>query len=162
MSVFLLLFIFLGVKIGVYTSQSQWPGIMGSYNGGSPYPLWYAHYISYLSLLPSRPSPPFPPLSSLPFPLPSELAVDPSYDGIQSFSDFAPFNGWSAPAAKVLAFNLFLFHFVYYLQFLLSPFSSVLFSSLLFSSLLFSFFLSQQFLGTQVVCGVSLDKDWHP
>ena len=158
MSVFLLLFIFLGVKIGVYTSQSQWPGIMGSYNGGSPYPLWYAHYISYLSLLPSRPSPPFPPLSSLPFPLPSELALDPSYDGIQSFSDFAPFNGWSAPAAKVL----FRFESVPLSFCLLFTISPLLFSSLLFSSLLFSFFLSQQFLGTQVVCGVSLDKDWHP
>jgi len=33
-----------GIKIGVYTSASQWGPIMGSYTGGSAYPLWYAHY----------------------------------------------------------------------------------------------------------------------
>jgi len=32
-------------KIGVYTSSSEWNGIMGnSYTGGSAYPLWYPHY----------------------------------------------------------------------------------------------------------------------
>eukprot|EP01112_Ceratiomyxa_fruticulosa_P020680 TRINITY_DN7129_c0_g1_i5.p1 TRINITY_DN7129_c0_g1~~TRINITY_DN7129_c0_g1_i5.p1 ORF type:complete len:219 (-),score=33.28 TRINITY_DN7129_c0_g1_i5:92-748(-) len=34
----------LGVTIGIYTSASQWNPIMGGYTGGSPYPLWYAHY----------------------------------------------------------------------------------------------------------------------
>ena len=34
----------LGVKLGIYTSASQWEPIMGSYSGGSAYPLWYAHY----------------------------------------------------------------------------------------------------------------------
>jgi len=33
-----------GVKGGVYTSKSQWVPIMGSYTGGSQYPLWYADY----------------------------------------------------------------------------------------------------------------------
>jgi len=33
-----------GVKIGVYTSNSQWSPIMGNWNGGSSFPLWYAHY----------------------------------------------------------------------------------------------------------------------
>jgi hypothetical protein len=33
-----------GLDIGVYTSDSQWVPIMGSYTGGSSYPLWYAHY----------------------------------------------------------------------------------------------------------------------
>jgi GH25 family lysozyme M1 (1,4-beta-N-acetylmuramidase) len=32
------------VKFGVYTSKSQWVPIMGSYSGGSKYPLWYANY----------------------------------------------------------------------------------------------------------------------
>ncbi len=32
------------MKVGVYTSESQWGPIMGSYTGGSAYPLWYAHY----------------------------------------------------------------------------------------------------------------------
>jgi len=31
-------------SIGVYTSASQWEPIMGSYTGGSSFPLWYAHY----------------------------------------------------------------------------------------------------------------------
>ena len=34
----------MGVKIGVYTSASQWIPIMGSWSGASHYPLWYAHY----------------------------------------------------------------------------------------------------------------------
>jgi len=34
----------LGVTIGIYTSASQWVPIMGDWTGGSPYPLWYAHY----------------------------------------------------------------------------------------------------------------------
>jgi hypothetical protein len=34
----------LGVKLGIYTSASQWIPIMGGYTGGSAYPLWYAHY----------------------------------------------------------------------------------------------------------------------
>jgi len=34
----------LGLTIGVYTSESQWEPIMGSYTGGKDYPLWYAHY----------------------------------------------------------------------------------------------------------------------
>jgi len=34
----------MGVTIGVYTSASQWAPIMGNFNGGSAYPLWYAHY----------------------------------------------------------------------------------------------------------------------
>jgi len=34
----------MGVTIGIYTSASQWEPIMGDYEGGSPYPLWYAHY----------------------------------------------------------------------------------------------------------------------
>jgi len=35
----------MGVKIGVYTSASQWGPIMGlSWSGASHYPLWYAHY----------------------------------------------------------------------------------------------------------------------
>ena len=33
-----------GVRLGVYTSASQWNPIMGSYTGGSGFPLWYAHY----------------------------------------------------------------------------------------------------------------------
>jgi hypothetical protein len=33
-----------GLKIGVYTSDSQWVPIMGGYSGGSEFPLWYAHY----------------------------------------------------------------------------------------------------------------------
>jgi len=33
-----------GVTLGIYTSASQWNPIMGSYTGGSAYPLWYAHY----------------------------------------------------------------------------------------------------------------------
>ncbi|EFA86220.1 hypothetical protein PPL_00782 [Heterostelium album PN500] len=33
-----------GVKVGVYTSESQWEPIMGSWTGGADYPLWYAHY----------------------------------------------------------------------------------------------------------------------
>lgn len=32
-----------GVSIGVYTSASQWGPIMGSWDGGKAYPLWYAH-----------------------------------------------------------------------------------------------------------------------
>mmetsp|Transcript_18241 Transcript_18241/g.25540 ORF Transcript_18241/g.25540 Transcript_18241/m.25540 type:complete len:216 (+) Transcript_18241:88-735(+) len=34
----------LGLNMGIYTSQSQWQPIMGSWTGGSGYPLWYAHY----------------------------------------------------------------------------------------------------------------------
>jgi GH25 family lysozyme M1 (1,4-beta-N-acetylmuramidase) len=34
----------LGINLGVYTSASQWNPIMGSYTGGSAFPLWYAHY----------------------------------------------------------------------------------------------------------------------
>nr|BFD87085.1 hypothetical protein StreXyl84_64860 [Streptomyces sp. Xyl84] len=34
----------MGVNIGIYTSKSQWNPIMGSYTGGSAFPLWYAHY----------------------------------------------------------------------------------------------------------------------
>jgi len=34
----------LQVSIGVYTSASQWVPIMGGYEGGRSYPLWYAHY----------------------------------------------------------------------------------------------------------------------
>jgi hypothetical protein len=34
----------LGQKIGIYTSASQWIPIMGNWNGGAAYPLWYAHY----------------------------------------------------------------------------------------------------------------------
>jgi GH25 family lysozyme M1 (1,4-beta-N-acetylmuramidase) len=33
-----------GVKIGIYTSASQWEPIMGSWEGGKEHPLWYAHY----------------------------------------------------------------------------------------------------------------------
>jgi hypothetical protein len=33
-----------GQVIGVYTSESQWSLIMGSWTGGSRFPLWYAHY----------------------------------------------------------------------------------------------------------------------
>ncbi|GAM23692.1 hypothetical protein SAMD00019534_068670 [Acytostelium subglobosum LB1] len=33
-----------GVKVGVYTSASQWEPIMGSWDGGKALPLWYAHY----------------------------------------------------------------------------------------------------------------------
>eukprot|EP00933_Yihiella_yeosuensis_P045094 TRINITY_DN4040_c0_g1_i1.p2 TRINITY_DN4040_c0_g1~~TRINITY_DN4040_c0_g1_i1.p2 ORF type:complete len:253 (-),score=20.39 TRINITY_DN4040_c0_g1_i1:87-845(-) len=34
-----------GVKIGIYSSASQWNAIMGSsYTYGKGYPLWYAHY----------------------------------------------------------------------------------------------------------------------
>ncbi|MER6394235.1 glycoside hydrolase family 25 protein [Streptomyces sp. NPDC001523] len=32
-----------GANIGFYTSASQWEPIVGSYTGGSPFPLWYAH-----------------------------------------------------------------------------------------------------------------------
>jgi len=32
-----------GVHLGVYTSASQWGPIMGSWSGGSAFPLWYAH-----------------------------------------------------------------------------------------------------------------------
>jgi len=34
----------MGQTIGVYSSASQWDPIMGSWTGGSAYPLWYAHY----------------------------------------------------------------------------------------------------------------------
>jgi len=34
----------LGVKIGIYTSESQWIPIFGDWDGGAKYPLWYAHY----------------------------------------------------------------------------------------------------------------------
>jgi GH25 family lysozyme M1 (1,4-beta-N-acetylmuramidase) len=34
----------MGLKLGVYTSRSQWTPIMGNWNGGSAFPLWYAHY----------------------------------------------------------------------------------------------------------------------
>ena len=34
----------MGVKVGVYTSASQWLPIMGDWAGGAKYPLWYAHY----------------------------------------------------------------------------------------------------------------------
>eukprot|EP01114_Cavostelium_apophysatum_P023284 TRINITY_DN8722_c0_g1_i2.p1 TRINITY_DN8722_c0_g1~~TRINITY_DN8722_c0_g1_i2.p1 ORF type:complete len:505 (+),score=91.26 TRINITY_DN8722_c0_g1_i2:30-1517(+) len=33
-----------GISVGIYTSSSQWEPIMGSWTGGSGYPLWYAHY----------------------------------------------------------------------------------------------------------------------
>ncbi|GAM21639.1 hypothetical protein SAMD00019534_048140 [Acytostelium subglobosum LB1] len=33
-----------GVNVGVYTSASQWEPIMGNWNGGASFPLWYAHY----------------------------------------------------------------------------------------------------------------------
>ncbi|EFA75204.1 glycoside hydrolase family 25 protein [Heterostelium album PN500] len=33
-----------GVKVGIYTSYSQWEPIMGNWDGGAKYPLWYAHY----------------------------------------------------------------------------------------------------------------------
>ncbi|EGC33318.1 hypothetical protein DICPUDRAFT_154665 [Dictyostelium purpureum] len=33
-----------GVDFGVFTSPSQWVPIMGSFEGGSKFPLWYAHY----------------------------------------------------------------------------------------------------------------------
>ncbi|KAF2077704.1 hypothetical protein CYY_001021 [Polysphondylium violaceum] len=33
-----------GLKIGIYTSASQWGPIMGNWDGGKAYPLWYAHY----------------------------------------------------------------------------------------------------------------------
>lgn len=41
-----------GVKIGIYTSASQWNPIMGASSAGSHYPLWYAHctYIELVSL----------------------------------------------------------------------------------------------------------------
>eukprot|EP01120_Amphizonella_sp_Union-15-10_P009698 TRINITY_DN3737_c1_g1_i1.p1 TRINITY_DN3737_c1_g1~~TRINITY_DN3737_c1_g1_i1.p1 ORF type:complete len:229 (+),score=39.59 TRINITY_DN3737_c1_g1_i1:31-687(+) len=34
----------LGVKIGVYSSESQWIPIFGNWAGGASLPLWYAHY----------------------------------------------------------------------------------------------------------------------
>jgi len=34
----------MGVKVGIYTSASQWEPIFGNWNGGSRFPLWYAHY----------------------------------------------------------------------------------------------------------------------
>lgn len=34
----------MGMKVGVYTSASQWLPIMGDWAGGAKYPLWYAHY----------------------------------------------------------------------------------------------------------------------
>eukprot|EP00029_Vermamoeba_vermiformis_P012960 TRINITY_DN78_c0_g1_i1.p1 TRINITY_DN78_c0_g1~~TRINITY_DN78_c0_g1_i1.p1 ORF type:complete len:209 (-),score=36.46 TRINITY_DN78_c0_g1_i1:98-724(-) len=34
----------MGIHLGVYTSLSQWQPIMGDWNGGSAFPLWYAHY----------------------------------------------------------------------------------------------------------------------
>ncbi len=34
----------MGIAMGVYTSESQWVPIMGSYTGGSKLPLWYADY----------------------------------------------------------------------------------------------------------------------
>jgi hypothetical protein len=36
----------LGAQLGVYTSASQWPAIMGNSTAGSIYPLWYSHYNS--------------------------------------------------------------------------------------------------------------------
>jgi len=38
-----------GATVGVYTSESQWVPIMGDWNGGSSFPLWYAHYDDYQS-----------------------------------------------------------------------------------------------------------------
>ena len=36
-----------GIRLGIYTSNSQWSVIMGnSYTLGSRYPLWYAHYVN--------------------------------------------------------------------------------------------------------------------
>jgi len=34
----------LGLKVGIYSSESQWIPIFGNWNGGAAYPLWYAHY----------------------------------------------------------------------------------------------------------------------
>eukprot|EP01132_Coremiostelium_polycephalum_P001189 gene1189-1502_t len=34
----------MNIPIGVYTSASQWSPIMGAWDGGSEFPLWYAHY----------------------------------------------------------------------------------------------------------------------
>ncbi|KAF2078339.1 hypothetical protein CYY_000323 [Polysphondylium violaceum] len=34
----------MGVHLGVYTSASQWEPIMGNFDGGAKFPLWYAHY----------------------------------------------------------------------------------------------------------------------
>ncbi|KAN0050715.1 hypothetical protein ACTA71_003863 [Dictyostelium dimigraforme] len=31
-------------NVGIYTSESQWPGIVGSWDGGKDYPIWYANY----------------------------------------------------------------------------------------------------------------------
>merc|ERR1711871_198318 len=45
----------MNVKLGVYTSESQWEPIMGSYSGGSSYPLWYAHYDGSQSFSDFRP-----------------------------------------------------------------------------------------------------------
>ncbi|GAA1912820.1 hypothetical protein GCM10009837_41840 [Streptomyces durmitorensis] len=33
-----------GVDVGIYTSESQWVPIVGSYTDGSEFPLWYANY----------------------------------------------------------------------------------------------------------------------
>jgi len=33
-----------GLSLGVYTSLSQYPPIVGTYTGSSSLPLWYAHY----------------------------------------------------------------------------------------------------------------------
>ena len=54
-----------GFHLGMYTSLSQYPGIVGSGTFASDLPLWYA-----------------------------------DYDGVPSFDDFRPFNGWSHPAIK--------------------------------------------------------------
>jgi hypothetical protein len=46
----------LGVKLGVYTSASQWNPIMGSgFTAGSAFPLWYAHYDNSASFADFRP-----------------------------------------------------------------------------------------------------------
>ncbi|EGD80171.1 glycoside hydrolase family 25 protein [Salpingoeca rosetta] len=44
-----------GIKVGVYTSESQWSPIMGDWHGGSDLPLWYAHYDGKASFSDFRP-----------------------------------------------------------------------------------------------------------
>lgn len=44
-----------GVKIGIYSSESQWIPIFGDWSGGAAYPLWYANYDNQVSFADFRP-----------------------------------------------------------------------------------------------------------
>ncbi len=79
-----------GQNVGVYTSASQWEPIMGSFTGGSSFPLWSVSMMMILLLL-------F--FFFFFFFLVSSCRYA-HYDNNPSFSDFSPFGGWSKPAMK--------------------------------------------------------------